>query len=156
MGGDPYTLTVGFPPGGPGTLLTEVSVHGEDGPAQVAWQSHLGYATARIESEITQEVSWDMSFQEGETWLYPPRRPERVEAALDESGAVRLTWAAEYYSIGGYQVEVDGVPVGVAFEPRAVLTNLEPGQTYTLGVREVWYDGTVGEGVNEITFTVPG
>jgi len=46
--------------------------------------------------------------------------------------------------------------VGVAFEPRALLTNLEPGRSYTLGVREVWYDGTVGEGVNEITFTVPG
>jgi hypothetical protein len=156
IGGEPYTLTVGFPPGGPGTLLTEVSVRGEDGAAEVVFQSHLGYATVRIESGITQEVSWEMTFQEGDTWVYPPRRPEGVQATLDETGAARLTWRAEYYSIGGYQVEVDGVPVGVAFEPRALLTDLEPGRTYTLGVREVWYDGTVGEEVNEIAFTVPG
>ena len=136
--------------------LAGVSAQGAQGPVAVDYQSHLGFATVRLTSEQTQEVSWAMDFQEADTWIYPPRRPGGVEATLDDSGTVRLNWRAEYYSIGGYQVEVDGVPAGVAFEPRAALSHLEPGRTYRLGVREVWYDGTVGEEANEIIFAVPG
>ncbi|MGW8268462.1 MAG: hypothetical protein ACWGSQ_18990, partial [Longimicrobiales bacterium] len=156
LGGDPYTLTVGFPPGGAGTLLTGVAAEGASGRVAVSHESHLGYATIRLESETTQEVSWEMRFQEGETWIYPPRRPEGVEAVVEGPGRVRLSWRPEYYSVAGYQVEVDGVPVGVAFEPRAILSGLAPGRSYSLGVREVWYDGTVGEEENEITLTLPG
>jgi len=155
IGGDPYTLTVGFPPGG-GVQISTATAVGEEDAVRVTLQNHLGYATVQLQSEKTQEVSWDLRFEETDTWVYPPRRPEGVEAVLDESGAVRMTWRPEYYSIGGYQVEVDGAPVGVAFEPRAVLSGLEPGRIYTLGVREVWYDGTVGDESNEITFAVPG
>jgi len=156
LGGEPYTLTVGFPPGGTGTLLTGVVARGEGGRrVQVSHESHLGYATVRLDSGTTQEVSWEMTFQEGDTWIYPPRRPEGVEGVVEGQGRVRLSWRPEYYSVAGYQVEVDGVPVGVAFEPRAVLSGLEPGRTHTLGIREVWYDGTVGEEVSEITLNVP-
>jgi hypothetical protein len=136
--------------------LVQASARGEDGPVTVDYQSHLGYATIRLDSELTQEVTWRLTFREADTWLYPPRPPEGIRASANEDGNVRMTWRAEYYSIGGYQVEVDGVAVGVAFEPRATLADLEPGRTYTLGVREVWYDGTVGEDVTEITFFVPG
>lgn len=155
MAGDPYTLTAGFPPGGPGTALVDVTARGEDGSVSASFESHLGYATVRFDSDVTQDVSWEMTFTKSENWKYPPRRPEGLEASMEEDGRVGLRWRAEYYSIGGYQVEVDGVPVGVAFEPRAFLSDLERGQTYTLGVREVWYDGTVGDEVREITWTAP-
>ena len=155
LGGEPYVLTVGFPPGGTGTRLTGVAAGGPGGRVEVSFQSHLGYATVRLDSETTQEVSWSMTFEEADTWIYPPRPPEGVEAVVEGPGRVRLSWRPEYYSIAGYQVEVDGVPVGVAFEPRAILSGLEPGRSYALGVREVWYDGTVGEEVSQVTLTVP-
>jgi hypothetical protein len=155
IAGDPYTLTSGFPPGGSGTALTDVTARGEDGPVSASFETHLGYATVRVDSDATQDVSWEMTFAGSDNWKYPPRRPEGLEASMGEDGRVGLSWRAEYYSIGGYQVEVDGVPVGVAFEPRAFLSDLEGGRTYTLGVREVWYDGTVGDEVTEIDWTVP-
>jgi len=155
IGGEPYGLTAGFPPGGAGTVLTEVEAEGEGAPVRVSFQSHLAYATVRLETDATQEVSWEMTFTQGANWKYPPRRPEGLEASMEDDGGVRLNWRPEYYSVGGYQVEVDGVAVGVAFEPRAVLSGLEPGRSYALGVREVWYDGTVGEEVTEITVTFP-
>jgi hypothetical protein len=101
-------------------------------------------------------VSWRLAFGPGEGYVYPPRRPEGLEAVVDAAGKVRLAWRPEYYSIAGYQVEVDGRPVGVAFEPRAVLSGLEPGRSYRVAVREVWYDGTVGEEAVELTYAVPG
>jgi len=119
----------------------------------VTWQSHIGYATVVIESAVTQPVSWSFAFEPATTYIYPPRKPEGLEATSAPDGAVRLTWRPEYYSIAGYQVEVDGKPVGVSFEPRAVL-RLGPG-AHRIGVREVWYDGTVGREVVELTYTVP-
>jgi hypothetical protein len=156
IGGQDYVLTVGLPPGGPGLRLASVTARGEDGDVTAAGQSHLGSVTATVRSGATQVVSWEMVFEPAELWVYPPRRAEGLEAAPDDTGAVHLTWRPEYYSIAGYQVEVDGEPVGVAFEPRAVLRDLEPGRTYTLGVREVWYDGTVGEEVSEVEVRLPG
>jgi hypothetical protein len=94
-----------------------------------------------------------MAFEPVTTYRYPPRRPEGLEATRDSSGAVRLAWRSEYYSIAGYQIEVDGEGVGVAFEPRAVLRGLAPG-THRLAVREVWYDGTLGTAAAELAYTV--
>jgi hypothetical protein len=154
IGGDDYTLTLGLPPGGPGLRLSSVQVRGESRGVEATWENHIGHATVTVESRETQTVSWTLVFEPAEVYVYPPRRPTGVEATWDD-GALTLTWRPEYYSIAGYQVEVDGEPLGVAFEPRALLRHLEPGRSYTFGVREVWYDGTVGEEVEEVTFQVP-
>ena len=148
IGHDDYVLTVAFPPGGPGMRLASVTAEG----ARVDWQSHIGYATVTLRTDATRAVEWSLELEPAETYVYPPRRPEGLEVAADSAG-VHLTWRPEYYSIAGYQVEVDGEPVGVAFEPRAVIRNVEPG-AHTFGLREVWYDGTVGEEVTEVEFTV--
>jgi hypothetical protein len=155
IGGDPYTLTVGFPSGGEGMELVDATAQGSDGAVDVEFESHLAYGTITLNTDRTQEVTWELRFRDADTWVYPPRRPEGLQAAVNDAGNVDLTWRPEYYSIGGYQVEVDGAPVGVAFEPRATLSDLEPGRTYTLAVREVWYDGTIGEETSEITYRVP-
>jgi hypothetical protein len=156
VGDDDYVLTIGLPPGGPGLRLASVDVRGEGGEAVARGASHLGSATVTVESDVTQVVSWTMSFEPAELYVYPPHRPEGLEATPAEGGGLRLTWRPEYYSIAGYQVEVDGRPVGVAFEPLAVLRDLEPGRSYTIGVREVWYNGTVGAEAMEIEARMPG
>ncbi|NIQ55739.1 MAG: hypothetical protein GWN85_20390, partial [Gemmatimonadetes bacterium] len=92
-------------------------------------------ATVTIAADATQSVSWEMAFEPAEAFLYPPRVPTGLEVGPAGAGAVRLTWRPEYYSIAGYQVEIDGRTVGVAFEPRAVLGALEPG-AHTFAVRE--------------------
>ena len=148
IGGDDYVLTVAFPPGS-GLRLASVSVEGD---ARAEWETHIGYATATLTSPTTGPVDWQMTFEPGDGYVYPPRHPDRLEVA-DDSAGVRLSWRPEYYSIAGYQVEVDGRPVGVAFEPRAVLPDIPPG-THTFGVREVWYDGTVGEETTSVEYTV--
>jgi hypothetical protein len=152
VGGEPYTVTVGLPPG---VALASATADGAGG-VTVEARSRIGYATATLTAPRTGEVSWRLAFGPGEGYVYPPRRPEGLEAVVDAAGKVRLAWRPEYYSIAGYQVEVDGRPVGVAFEPRAVLSGLEPGRSYRVAVREVWYDGTVGEEAVELTYAVPG
>lgn len=151
--GDDYVLTFGLPAGGPGLRIDSVAVAGETGSVAVDWQSHIGYATVTIHSELTQSVAWEVRFGAADVYVYPPRVPTGLEAEPEEGGTVRLTWRPEYYSIAGYQVAVDGEPVGVAFEPRATL-RLQPG-THSIAVREVWYDGTVGGEAAELEVVVP-
>jgi hypothetical protein len=147
---DDYVLTIGLPPG---MRLASATARGESGDVRMQHQTHIGYATVAIESDVTQQVAWSFAFEPANTYIYPPRKPEGLQATSAPDGSVRLSWRPEYYSIAGYQVEMDGKPVGVSFEPRAVLKGLESG-AHTFGIREVWYDGTVGREAVEITYTV--
>lgn len=153
VGGDDYVLTFGLPPAGPGLRVASVRARGGAGAVTTDWQSHIGYATVILTTEATQEVEWEVRFEPAETYVYTPRVPTGLQAEPGEDGWVHVTWRPEYYSIAGYQVEVNGEPAGVAFEPRAAL-RLEPG-THAIGVREVWYDGTIGEEAAELEVTVP-
>lgn len=153
IAGDDYVLTFGFPAGGPGMRLDSVAVLADSVSVEVDWQTRIGYATVTIESDVTQTVDWDATFEEADVYVYPPRVPTGLEADTVADGVVRMSWRPEYYSIAGYQVEVDGEPAGVAFEPRATL-RLEPGG-HTVAVREVWYDGTVGDEAAVLEVTVP-
>jgi len=148
---DDYSLTIGLPPG---MRLASATARGESQPVAVKWQTHIGYASVTIESDVTQPVQWSFTFEPATTYIYPPRRPEGLQATSAADGSVHLTWRPEYYSIAGYQVEVDGVPVGVSFEPRANLRGLTPGE-HRFSIREVWYDGTSGRETVDLTFTVP-
>lgn len=148
---DDYVLTFGFPPG-TGMRIAGVSARGESGGVEAHTQSHIGYATVHLASPVTQAVDWEVRFEPAELWGYPPRQPTGLQAEVVDD-TVRLEWRPEYYSIAGYRVEVDGQPAGVAFEPRAALP-LSAG-THTITVREVWYDGTVGDEAAEVQVTVP-
>jgi hypothetical protein len=149
---DDYVLTIGLPVAGPALRIAAVDAEAGGAGVDVRWQDHIGYATVTMTTDATREVAWKIAFEPADGYVYPPRQPEGLEITADSTG-IRLAWRPEYYSIAGYQVEVDGRPVGVAFEPRAVVGGLESG-THVFAVREVWYDGTVGEEAAEAEFTV--
>jgi len=146
IGGDPYTLTVGLPRGSSTFRLARVEVAGaESGPnPRVTWQTHQGYATITITSPVSQVVSWDLGFEPARPYVYPVVSPARLQLTPKGISGVNLRWPTQYHVKAGYVVELDGARIGTAFQPQASLSGLDPRRTYRIGVRSVWYDGTVG------------
>jgi hypothetical protein len=71
--------------------------------------------------------------------------------------AASVWWRTENHLRAGYRVEVDGAPVGVAFNPHAIIPDLAPGRSYKIAVRSAWYDGSVSEKAmeTELSLAVP-
>ncbi len=151
--GDAYTLTLGLPRDASTFRLAEVSAEGAEQRVRISTANHQGYATVTIESELTQEVEWSLHFEPAEPYLYPVVSPSQLQITRDGIGAAILRWPTQYHVKAGYVVEVGGVPLGTAFQPWARLSDLEPLQSHRIGVRSVWYDGTVGEKAAEVSYT---
>jgi len=144
VGTDPYRLTIGLPRATPAFRLAFARARGEDGePLPIAFESHQGYATASIRSETDQVVSWEMHFEPADPYVYPVESPAQIQAFAPRLSEALVRWPVEYHVKAGYRVEVDGEPVGVAFSQRALLRNLAPGRAYRIGVRSLWFDGSV-------------
>jgi hypothetical protein len=144
VGADPYRLTVGLPRAQPTFRLASARAQGEDGePLPIAFESHQGYATASIRSETDQVVSWEMQFEPADPYVYPVESPSQIQVFTPRLSEALVRWPVEYHVKAGYRVEVDGEPVGVAFSQRALLRDLVPGRTYRIGVRSIWFDGSV-------------
>lgn len=153
---DPYTLTFGVPVTGRSFRLRGVealNTAGERFPADIV--SGLGFAAVTITPRQTQEVSWHCDFEEDPApYLYPVAAPASIRIEPKDLTGAAVTWDAQYYSKAGYQVELDGQPLGVAFHNRAELRDLRPGRSYRIGVRTVWYDGRTSEKVAEVEHMV--
>jgi hypothetical protein len=154
VGGAPYTLTFGLPRSSPTFRLARVDVAGEQPgrTPRVTWETHQGYATVTIESGVSQVVSWNLGFEPTELYTYPVVSPARLQVTPLGISRAELVWPTEYHAKAGYVVQVDGVTHGIAFEPHAILSGLDPRRTYRIGVRSVWYDGTLGDKAAETTF----
>jgi hypothetical protein len=155
IAGDPYTLTVGLPRSAPTFQLAGVKVNGErrEHPVRVSSASHQGYATVTLESDASQTVSWELEFEPAQPYLFPVISPSRLQVTQEGLSQATLHWPTQYHVKAGYLIEIDGEPLGVAFEPWAELRGLAPGRSYRIGVRSIWYDGTVGEQAAEVVFT---
>lgn len=144
VAGDPYRLTLGVPRARPTFRLAAAHARGQDGkPVPASWESHQGYATATLRSESAQTLSWELEFEPADPYVYPVESPAQVQAFAQHLSEAELRWPVEYHVKAGYRVEVDGQPVGIAFNQRAALRELVPGRSYRIGVRSIWYDGSV-------------
>jgi hypothetical protein len=154
IAGDPYTLTVGLPRKAPSFRLVGARAEGEgsEHPVRVSMANHQGYATVTLESDVTQSVRWELRFEPAEPYIYPVVSPPRLQVAQAGLAGASLRWPTEYHAKAGYVVEIDGEPLGTAFQPWARLSDLPPGRSYRIGVRSVWYDGTVGAKAAEATY----
>ncbi|HET7746450.1 MAG TPA: NPCBM/NEW2 domain-containing protein [Vicinamibacteria bacterium] len=153
VAGDPYRLTVALPRAAPSFRLAAARARGSR-PVRVSWESHQGYATVTLTSEVAQAVEWELAFEPAEPYLYPVESPAQVQAWPHGLAGAELRWPAQYHVKAGYVVEVDGRPVGHALSPHAALRDLQPGRTYRVAVRSVWSDGSASPKPAEVTFTV--
>jgi hypothetical protein len=152
LGGDPYTLTVGLPRGSSTFRLARVDVSGDDRrpDPEVTWQTHQGYATITISSPVSQVVAWELGFEPTQPYVYPVVSPPRIHLTQRGIAGADLRWPTQYHVKAGYVVELDGEPLGTAFRPQAALNGLDPRRDHRIGVRSIWYDGTVGEEAAEV------
>lgn len=156
IGGDPYTLTIGLPRGEQSYRLKRVAGQGDRRKdVRTSFRSHQGYATATIQSDVTQTVSWEFTFEPTTSYVYPVQAPSSVAAEQRSLTEVMVTWPAGYSPEAGYQVLLNGQPVGITFRPRALLSGLRPGRDYVIGVRSVWYDGSRSQTAAEVKYTPP-
>jgi len=155
IGGDPYRLTIGLPPGAHSYRLVDASVQGTRPRAiQVRHTSHLGYATVTIDSRESQEVEWELRFEATTPFARPVNKPRDVAVSQGTMlGSALVTWNDTFRTRCGYRVLVDGQPIGVSMEPRALVPDLQPGKTYKIGVETVWWDGSSSDAV-EVEHTV--
>lgn len=153
IGGDPYTLTIGLPRSAPTWSLAKAVAKGvRQKNVNVSFLSHQGCATVTVESGITQDVSWELTFSPAhlyESPLTPPRELDVKQIGLTEAA---VSWPSNYYTAAGFRVSLDGKPLGVALQPRAVLRDLEPGRSYVVGARSLRSDGSASEGIAEVDF----
>jgi hypothetical protein len=158
MADDPYTLVFGLPRGKSTWHIAAVSATDAAGRAVAAsFANHLGFATVTIDSRRRQTVSWSVAFASAEEYAYPVQPPTGVAAVPVGANGLRVQWRTENHVRAGYRVEIDGAPVGIAFEPHATLLGLAPGRSYKIAIRSVWYDGTVSEksAETEVALAVP-
>ncbi len=158
IAGDRYRLIVGLPRAAPTYVLAGARARGAGGgPVRVSTLRHQGYAEITLESSATQDVTWQLTFESAQPYVYPVEPPAQVVALSRSMTEATVRWPAEYHVKAGYRVEVDGEPLGVSFSPGIVLRGLPPGAPHRIGVRSVWYDGSVSAKAAETryAFTVP-
>jgi hypothetical protein len=148
VAGDPYELRFAFHRGTNYRIISATA-----GDLQVAITNHQGWATIRTLSPREGDVRWRVTFEPAEVYHFPVHTPYGL--SVDPAGldAVRLTWSAQYYLTAGYEVSLDGWPLGATQVPSFPLRGLDPRKQYAAAVRSIWEDGTRSPKQAEITFS---
>ena len=141
---DPYELHFAFPRG-KNFAVKKASARSFSGPLPVRISNHQGWATVRIDPAATTEVDWDVVFEPADSYRYPTREPEGLQADRVGLDGADFRWDAQYYLNAGYQVYLDGRLLGYTPNTIFPFRRLEPERTYTAEVRAVWNDGSIGE-----------
>lgn len=157
---DAYTLTFGLPPADPSHRLAEFRLLEEtasDGAARavaprVEIANHDGWATATIFSPTTREIRWEARFDPATPFSYPVEAPRRLSAQPTGLTQAELRWDEEYHNKHGYEISLNGQPIGIAFTNRASLSRLTPGEKVSISVRSAWRDDRMSEGACEIEY----
>lgn len=139
---DPYELTFAFPPGKYFEISSVTAKAGKK-KLKVNFTNHQGWAVARIEPVETGVVDWTVAFTPAYDFRYETREPTGVAVTRAGLTGALVTWSAQYYLNSGYQVFLDGKPLGYTGESKFPLTGLDPARTYLADVRTVWDDGTL-------------
>jgi len=140
---DPYELFFAFPRNR-NFAIKSTNARTAAGALSVKPVNHQGWASVRIDSPATAEVSWNVVFEPADAYSYPTQAPSglRVEPVGLDGG--NFSWGAQYYLNAGYQVYLDGTLLGYSGNTTFPLRGLNPTRTYTAEVKAIWYDGSVG------------
>lgn len=157
LAGDPYKLVFGVPAAAKAALriatVKATDARGRAVPA--SFTNHLGFATVTLSTAAHETVSWSVTFEPAEQYFYPVQVASGISAVPYGVNAASVWWRTENHLRAGYRVEVDGAPVGVAFNPHAIVPDLAPGRSYKIAVRSAWYDGSVSEKAMETELALP-
>jgi hypothetical protein len=156
---DPYELRFVFPRDHNFAVKSATAQSGgADLPVTVA--NHQGWATVRIQSGRTADVTWQVQFEPSDIYHYPASQPEGLEVEAAGLDGVHVTWREQYYLNVGYQVYLEGKLMGYTPKAAFPLRGLDPRVDHTVGVETVWEDGTTSPRRTELTFSlkslVPG
>jgi hypothetical protein len=152
---DPYELRFAFPRGR-NYAVKIATARSAGGALPVRVTNHQGWATVRIDSRSTTEVSWAVSFAPADSYRYPTQAP--IGLRIDRVGldGADLRWWPQYYLNAGYQVYLDGALLGFTGDTAFPLRGLDPRRSYAAEVRAVWDDGNIGprHKKSDLTFTL--
>jgi len=150
---DPYELRFVFPRD-KNYKVKIVTAHGGRRPLPVSTANHQGWACVRIQSSLTTEVAWKVTFEPEVIYPYPAGNPERLRIERVGLDGVDVTWAEQYYLNCGYQVYLDGRLQGYTPKAAFPLRGLDPKADHTVAVETVWEDGTTSPKKAERSFSV--
>ncbi len=141
---DPYQLHFVFPRGTNFAIKSAVATSSSRTlPSRQT--NHQGWATVTIDSDASTEVDWEVTFESADSYVYPTQAPGGLRVERVGLDAVDFKWNSQYYLNVGYQVYLDGILLGYTPDTSFPLRGLDPERTYTLEVRAVWHDGSIGE-----------
>ena len=141
---DSYDLHFAYPRG-KNFVIKSAKARGSSGSVSTRQTNHQGWATLTIDADATTVVDWEVTFEPADSYVYPTQAPAGLRVERVGLDGVDFRWNAQYYLNAGYQVYLDGNLVGYTPDTSYPLTGLDSEQTYTLEVRSVWQDGSVGE-----------
>ncbi len=140
---DPYELYFAFPRGKNFAVKTAMA-RGGAGSLPTRVTNHQGWASVRIDSPSTTEVSWSVGFEPTDSYKYATQAPAGLQVERVGLDGAILRWGAQYYLNAGYQVYLDGNLLGYTGDTSFDLHGLNPARTYTTEVRAVWDDASIG------------
>jgi hypothetical protein len=153
IGNDPYQLTFTYPRGTYFKVET-VCIKGDGQGIKVRVADHQGWSTVLFTSPLSEDISWEVTFEPAESYSYKTRDPGPATAVRLGLDGIDLSWNPQYYLNSGYQVYLDGLVQGYTPDCSFPLRGLDPDRTYLAEVRTVWDDGTINDrpapsGVNQ-------
>jgi hypothetical protein len=150
---DPYELRFAFPRDHNFAVKKATARRGfAKLPVTIA--NHQGWATVRIQSGRTTDVTWQVRFEPTDIYHYPTGEPSNLRVERVGLDGANLTWSEQYWLNVGYQVYLNDKLQG--YTPRAAfpLRGLDPTATCKVGVETVWEDGTASPRKAETTFSI--
>jgi len=134
---DPYELRFGFPRNG--QALKVKRARSSVGKAII--RNYQGWSAVSFNPESTAEVSWEVEFEPGESYQYPPKEPSNIRFKLKALDRVHVSWNALYDLNAGYMVNLDGQANSHTPVNCCEISDLKPGVDHEISVHGVWWDG---------------
>jgi hypothetical protein len=149
---DPYELRLAFPKG-KNFIVKQANALSGQTRLPVKIKNHQGWAAVEFTSPQNAEIAWDISFESADLYRFPVREPNNVWIEAAGVDNVYLHWGSPHQPADGYQVSINGKPVGYSRTQTFALTNLEADREYETEIRTIWQDGKLSEKSAKLKFT---
>jgi hypothetical protein len=150
---DPYELRFAFPRG-TNFVAKRVVARAGSSRLPVKISNHQGWAAVEFTSPKTTEVRWEVEFEPGDYYHFPPSAPENIFVERIGLDGVNVNWREQYYLNVGYQVYLDGALLGYTPSAGFPIRGLNPLTRHVAEVKAVWEDGIESARASRIEFTV--
>ena len=141
---DPYEIRFAFPKGKNFVVRRATAMTGKS-KLPVKITNHQGWASVEFTSPRNGDADWNVEFGPTELYRFPVREPQNVWAETRGIDSVVLRWNVPHQPAAGYQISVDGKPVGYSTTQSFHLGNVTPNSEYAIEIRTVWQDGRTSE-----------